>query len=52
MAGSSKVDDEFVDHLVYSTYKAIYESLGKQSWDVVFPQRLSSTLEKNRVSQS
>jgi hypothetical protein len=34
--GSSKVDDEFVDLQVYSTYKAIHELLGKRSWDVVW----------------
>jgi hypothetical protein len=34
--GSSKVDDEFVDLQVYSTYKAIHEYLGKRSWGVVW----------------
>jgi hypothetical protein len=33
---SLKVDDQFVDLQVYSTYKAIHESLGKRSWDVVW----------------
>lgn len=34
--GSSKVDGEFVDLQVYSTYKALHESLGKRSWGVVW----------------